>query len=60
MISSPLESNEIVSFKRGYILPLPLLNLILTIPVKVAEVVILTRGFPFVIRVPVLVAVSEI
>ena len=60
VISSPLESNEIVSFKRGYILPLPLLNLILTIPVKVAEVVILTRGFPFVIRVPVLVAVSEI
>ena len=49
-----------MSFKRGYVLPLPLLNLILTIPVKAAEVVILTRGLPFVIRVPVLVAVSEI
>lgn len=57
-MSSPLESNEIVPFKRLYVLPL--LNLILTIPVKVAEMMILTRGLPFVIRVPVLVAVSEI
>ena len=32
----------------------------MTIPLKVAGVVILTRGLPFVIRVPVLVAVSEI